>query len=92
MKRILKVVGLVLLVVILGVAAVLAITFMGRQPIQDGQEFSGIRIVEDGFTAVGVIPINDRQVALVDTGQDASGNIAFRPVTDTCRVGVLTPK
>src|SRR5687768_3577560 len=81
MKRILKVVGLVLLVVILGVAAVLAITFMGRQPIQDGQEFSGIRIVEDGFTAVGVIPINDRQVALVDTGQDASGEIIKRELT-----------
>lgn len=81
MKRILKVVGVVLLVVILGVAAVLAITFMGRQPIQDGQEFSGIRIVEDGFTAVGVIPINDRQVALVDTGQDASGEIIKRELT-----------
>jgi glyoxylase-like metal-dependent hydrolase (beta-lactamase superfamily II) len=81
MKRILKVVGLVLLVVILGVAAVLAVTFMGRQPIQDGQEFSGMRIVEDGFTAVGVIPINDRQVALVDTGQDASGDVIKRELT-----------
>jgi glyoxylase-like metal-dependent hydrolase (beta-lactamase superfamily II) len=81
MTRILKIVGLVLLVVILGVAAVLAATFMGRQPIQDGQEFSGMRIVEDGFTAVGVIPINDRQVALVDTGQDASGEVIKRELT-----------
>ena len=78
MKRVLKVVGAVVLVVVLAVAAVLAVTFMGRQPIVDGQEFSGMRIIEDGFTAVGVIPINDRQVALVDTGQDASGEVIKR--------------
>jgi glyoxylase-like metal-dependent hydrolase (beta-lactamase superfamily II) len=81
MKRILKAVGIVLLVVMLGVAAVLAATFMGRQPIQDGQEFSGMRVVEDGFTAIGVIPINDRQIALVDTGQDASGEVIKRELT-----------
>ena len=37
MKRVLKVVGAVVLVVVLAVAAVLAVTFMGRQPIVDGQ-------------------------------------------------------
>src|SRR5688500_17707623 len=78
MKRLLKVVGALVLVVVLAVAAVLAVTFMGRQPIVDGQEFSGMRIIEDGFTAVGVIPINDRQVALVDTGQDAAGEVIKR--------------
>jgi glyoxylase-like metal-dependent hydrolase (beta-lactamase superfamily II) len=78
MKRVLKIAGLVLLVLIVTVAAVLAVTFMGRQPIVDGQEFAGIRIVEDGFTAVGVIGINDRQVALVDTGQDAEGDVIKR--------------
>jgi glyoxylase-like metal-dependent hydrolase (beta-lactamase superfamily II) len=78
MKRVLKVVGAVVLVVVLAVAAVLAVTFMGRQPIVDGQEFSGMRIIEDGFTAVGVIPINDRQVALIDTGQDAGGDVIKR--------------
>ena len=78
MKRFLKIAGLVLLVLIVTVAAVLAVTFMGRQPIVDGQEFSGVRIIEDGFTAVGVIAINDRQVALVDTGQDAAGDVIKR--------------
>jgi glyoxylase-like metal-dependent hydrolase (beta-lactamase superfamily II) len=81
MKRILKIAGAVLLVLILAIGAVLAVTFMGRQPIEDGQEFSGMRIIEDGFTAVGVIPINDRQVALVDTGQDASGDVIKRELT-----------
>ena len=78
MKRFLKIAGLVLLVLIVAIGAVLAVTFMGRQPIVDGQEFSGIRIIEDGFTAVGVIPVNDRQVALVDTGQDAEGEVIKR--------------
>jgi glyoxylase-like metal-dependent hydrolase (beta-lactamase superfamily II) len=81
MKRILKIAGAVLLILILAIGAVLAVTFMGRQPIEDGQEFSGMRIIEDGFTAVGVIPINDRQVALVDTGQDASGEVIKREMT-----------
>jgi glyoxylase-like metal-dependent hydrolase (beta-lactamase superfamily II) len=78
MKRFLKIAGLVLLVLIVSIAAVLAATFMGRQPIVDGQEFGGIRILEDGFTSVGVIAINDRQVALVDTGQDAGGEVIKR--------------
>jgi glyoxylase-like metal-dependent hydrolase (beta-lactamase superfamily II) len=78
MKRFLKIAGLVLLVLIVAIGAVLAVTFMGRQPVVDGQEFSGIRIIEDGFTAVGVIPVNDRQVALVDTGQDAEGEVIKR--------------
>src|SRR5688572_26742495 len=78
MKRFLKIAGLVLLVLIVGIAAVLAATFMGRQPMVNGQEFGEIRILEDGFTAVGVIAINDRQVALVDTGQDASAEVIKR--------------
>ena len=78
MKRVLKIAGLVLLVLIVAVATVLAATFMGRQPVVDGQEFSGVRIIEDGFTAVGIIAINDRQVALVDTGQDADGEVIKR--------------
>jgi glyoxylase-like metal-dependent hydrolase (beta-lactamase superfamily II) len=78
MKRLLKIVGLVLLLVVIAVGGLLAVTFMGRQPIEDGQEFSGVRIIEDGFTAVGVIPINDREVALIDTGQDSSGEIIRR--------------
>jgi hydroxyacylglutathione hydrolase len=78
MKRLLKVAGVVLLVVILAVAAVLAVTFMGRQPIEDGQEFSGMRIVQDGFGSVAIIAINDRQVALIDAGGDQSGEAIKR--------------
>jgi hydroxyacylglutathione hydrolase len=77
-RRLLKTAAVVLVVVVVAITVVLAVTFMGRQPIVDGQEFSGIRIIEDGFTVVGVIPINDRQIALVDTGQDPAADVIKR--------------
>jgi glyoxylase-like metal-dependent hydrolase (beta-lactamase superfamily II) len=78
MKPLLKVVGLILLVVVIAVAGLLAVTFMGRQPIVDGQEFGDMRIVADGFSSLAVIPINDRQVALVDAGNDQAGEAIKR--------------
>jgi glyoxylase-like metal-dependent hydrolase (beta-lactamase superfamily II) len=78
MKRLLKVAGVVLVIVIIGVGALLAVTFMGRRTIVDGQDVNGMRIVADGFASVGVIPLNDRQVALIDAGQDQSGDAIKR--------------
>jgi glyoxylase-like metal-dependent hydrolase (beta-lactamase superfamily II) len=78
MKRILKLVALVVLVFVIGVAALLAATFMGRRPLTDGQELDGIRVVADGFAGVAVIPVGDRQVALVDAGQDQTGEAIKR--------------
>src|SRR5688572_16697474 len=46
---------------------------MGRRPVNDGETLNRVRVVADGFSAIGVITIDDRQVALVDAGQDASG-------------------
>jgi len=69
MKRILKIAALVVLVLVVGVAALFAVAFMGRRPLTDGQEVGGgIRVVADGFAAIAVIPTGDRQVALVDAG------------------------
>src|SRR5262249_51648681 len=36
----------------------------------DGADASGFRVVKDGIVSVGVIPISDREVALVDAGND----------------------
>ena len=73
MKRALKIVLLVVVVLVVAVGSLLAVTFMGRRPVEDGQEINGIRIVADGFSSVGVIPIGTDQVALVDAGNDQSG-------------------
>jgi glyoxylase-like metal-dependent hydrolase (beta-lactamase superfamily II) len=73
MKRMLKAIGLLVLVLIIGVAWLLATTFLGRRAVIDGQEFDGGRVVADGFSSVAVIPIRDRQVVLVDAGADEAG-------------------
>ena len=73
MKRILKIVGVLVLVLVIGVVALFAMTFMGRRALTDGQEVNRIRVVADGFASVAVIPISDRQVVLVDAGENASG-------------------
>ena len=70
MKRALKIVGLLVAVVVVGLVALLAATFMGRQSITDGAEASGFGIVKDGIVSAGVIPLSDREIALVDAGND----------------------
>jgi len=70
MKRALKIVGALVAILVIAVVAVLAATFMGRQSITDGAEASGLRIVKDGVVSVGVIPVSERQIALVDAGND----------------------
>src|SRR5687768_7936047 len=73
MKRILKIAALLILLFVLAVGGLLAATFMGRRPVVDGEDVGGIRIVADGFSSVAIIPIDGRQVALVDAGNDSSG-------------------
>ena len=73
MKRALKIILLVVVLLVLGVGGVLAATFMGRRPVTDGQTFNRVRVVTDGFSGMGVITIDSRQVALVDAGNDTSG-------------------
>jgi hydroxyacylglutathione hydrolase len=70
MKRALKIVGLIVAVFLVSVIGLLAATFMGRQSITDGAEAGGLRIVKDGIVSVGVIPISEREIALVDAGND----------------------
>jgi hydroxyacylglutathione hydrolase len=72
MKKLLKIVGLVVVVFVVAVGALLAATFLGRQAITDGFETNGVRIVKDGIVSVGVVPAGAGQVALVDAGNDAA--------------------
>lgn len=77
MKRILKIAGLVVLLIVVGVGALIAVTFMGRKAVMDGQEVNGIRIIADGITSFAVVPIDNRQVVLIDAGNDQSGTAAL---------------
>ena len=73
MKRILTVVGILILVLLLTAAVLIGSAFIGRQAITDGAEINGIRIVKDGIVGIAVVPINANEVALIDAGNDPSG-------------------
>ena len=81
MKRFLKILGLVVLLLIVAVVGIVAATFMGRQSITDGLEVNNVRIVKDGITSVGVFPVGDRQVGLIDAGTDAEGAAILAELT-----------
>jgi len=73
MKRLLTIAAAVILVLVAGVAGLLAATFMGRRPLTDGLEINRIRVVADGMAGLAVIRLDDGRVALVDAGQDQAG-------------------
>ncbi len=81
MKRILKLAGVLVLLVVIGVGTLLGVTFMGRKSITDGQDINGIRIIEDGITSVALVPIDGRQVILIDGGNDQNGAAILAELT-----------
>jgi glyoxylase-like metal-dependent hydrolase (beta-lactamase superfamily II) len=96
MKRILKIAGLVIAVLVIVAVAAVASAFMGRQSITDGFEINGIRIVKDGIVSVAFVPIGSGEVALIDAGNDKSGKailaeLARRQIgTDAVKAILLT--
>ena len=68
--RILKIIGLLVGVLIVALVALLAITFSGGAPIQDGQRLGGVEVVKDGIVSAFIVDIGDHEVALVDAGND----------------------
>jgi glyoxylase-like metal-dependent hydrolase (beta-lactamase superfamily II) len=78
MTHIVKIVGLVIALLVVLALAVVAPAFLGRRSVPEGVEINGIRIVKDGMVSVSVVPIGEREVALIDAGNDASG----RPILE----------
>ena len=68
--KILKIVGLLVGVLVLALAALLFVTFSGGAPIRDGQRADGVEVVKDGFVSAFIVDIDDHDVALVDAGND----------------------
>lgn len=73
-KRVLKIIGVLLLVLIAAPVIALAVTFAGTSDIQDGKELAGFaRIVKDGYVLASVLDIGNGEIALVDAGNDKEG-------------------
>lgn len=51
MKRLLKWVGLILLLLVLGIAGIVVASFRGLAPIQDGQQLGAVQVVKDGIVS-----------------------------------------
>lgn len=72
MLRLIKLLLLVAVLLIVGVVGVVAFTFLSRSGPVDGREVNGARMVVDGIVSVGVIPLRDGRIALIDAGNDAA--------------------
>lgn len=74
MKRILIVLAVLILVPVLAFVGMMVSAFRGLEPMRDGVELpGGARLVKDGYVAVYVLPAGDKQVALIDCGNDEQG-------------------
>jgi hydroxyacylglutathione hydrolase len=73
-KRVLKWVGLGVLMLAIAAAAIWYTAFGSNSPIVDGtQVVPGVETVKDGFVSIFVLDAGPGKVALVDAGKDASG-------------------
>jgi glyoxylase-like metal-dependent hydrolase (beta-lactamase superfamily II) len=81
MKRIVKTALLLVIVVIGAVAIPVGSALLGRRSAEDGFEVNGVRIVKDGMVTVGVVPLTDKTVALIDAGNDKAGTAILAELT-----------
>jgi hydroxyacylglutathione hydrolase len=73
-KRVLKWVGLVVVLLIIAAASAWYSAFGDNSAIVDGQQLApGVETVKDGFVSVFVVDAGPGKVALVDAGRDSSG-------------------
>lgn len=74
MKRILLVVAVVILVPVISFGALMVVTFSGHPALIDGAELpGGARTMKDGYVAAFMLPISEKEVALIDCGNDPKG-------------------
>lgn len=82
MKKVLLRVALVVLVLVLALAALVAVTFMGRRPVKDGEEVGDIRIVADGgMSSAALVPLGRNQFALIDAANDTQATAILAELT-----------
>jgi glyoxylase-like metal-dependent hydrolase (beta-lactamase superfamily II) len=71
MKRILVIAAVVVLLPIVALGVLMAVTFSGARPAQDGQVLvSGAVLVKDGYVNAFILPLGGNDLALIDCGND----------------------
>lgn len=73
MKRLLKIVGALVVLLIVLAAALIGPAIFGRRSLPEGSDVNGITLVKDGMVGVAIVPLGQGGAALIDAGNDASG-------------------
>ena len=73
MKRTLTIIAIVLVGIVVIIAIPIAGALLGRRSAEDGVEVNGVRLVKDGMVTIGIVPLTDSTVALIDAGNDKTG-------------------
>ncbi len=82
MKRALIALAVLIVVPVLAFAGLMASTFAGNMELVDGVDLPGqARLVKDGFVALFVLPAGDKEVALIDCGNDEKGTAVLAELT-----------
>ncbi|MGO8792183.1 MAG: MBL fold metallo-hydrolase [Terriglobia bacterium] len=66
-------VALAVILMFIAAVGVVAIPFLSWRRLPEGALINGMSLVKDGFVSAGVVPLNDREVALIDAGNDVEG-------------------
>lgn len=77
MKRTFKVIGLVVAVLVVGVAALVFTVFRPywAKPVIAPAEYGRIRVIADSMGTMGVVPVGNDHVVLIDAGMDDDGKV-----------------
>lgn len=73
-RQVLLAAAAALLLALVGAVGLVASEFRGLSPVVDGQPLGNLGyIVQDGYTSLAVLDAGDRQLVLVDAGNDPAG-------------------
>jgi len=67
------IVALAVIVILIAAVAVVALPFLTWQGLPEGAKINGMYLVKDGLVSAGLVLLSDREVALVDAGNDVQG-------------------
>src|SRR5438105_4122336 len=74
MKKVFLALGVLLVLLLVAFLVLFGPMVLGNAPLADGAELpGGARIVKDGYVAIDVLPTAEKDVALIDCGNDENG-------------------
>ncbi len=73
LKRLLISLGVLVAAIVIAFGVLFGPAFIGMKPIPENFEINGMRLVQDDFTTLWIVPAGPNEVALIDAGNDPTG-------------------